>query len=39
MPKWYWYMKTQRQRGAAIGISMSAMSLFKAVGPACGGGM
>ncbi|KAK1562747.1 hypothetical protein Q3G72_016448 [Acer saccharum] len=28
---------TQQQRGAANGISMSAMSLFKAVGPAAGG--
>ncbi|XP_025014586.1 protein ZINC INDUCED FACILITATOR-LIKE 1 isoform X2 [Ricinus communis] len=28
---------TQKQRGAANGISMSAMSLFKAIGPAAGG--
>ncbi|GMN67531.1 hypothetical protein TIFTF001_036588 [Ficus carica] len=30
---------TQRQRGAANGIAMSAMSLFKAIGPAGGGAM
>ncbi|XP_073148717.1 protein ZINC INDUCED FACILITATOR-LIKE 1-like [Henckelia pumila] len=29
----------QEQRGAANGISMSAMSLFKAVGPAAGGSL
>nr|GMC81903.1 protein ZINC INDUCED FACILITATOR-LIKE 1-like isoform X1 [Ipomoea batatas] len=28
---------SQEQRGAANGISMSAMSLFKAIGPAAGG--
>ncbi|KAL8125571.1 hypothetical protein AgCh_013017 [Apium graveolens] len=28
---------TSEQRGAANGISMSALSLFKALGPACGG--
>ncbi|XP_058727900.1 probable peptide/nitrate transporter At3g43790 [Vicia villosa] len=27
----------QEQRGAANGISMTAMSLFKAIGPAAGG--
>jgi len=27
----------QHQRGAANGISMTAMSLFKAIGPATGG--
>lgn len=31
--------KTQRQRGAANGLAMSAMSLFKAVAPAGGGAM
>lgn len=31
--------KNQRQRGAANGLAMSAMSLFKAVGPAGGGAM
>ncbi|KAG5252591.1 protein ZINC INDUCED FACILITATOR [Salix suchowensis] len=30
---------TQKQRGAANGISMSAMSLFKAIGPAAGGSL
>ncbi|CAL5420504.1 unnamed protein product [Camellia sinensis] len=30
---------SQEQRGAANGISMSAMSLFKAVGPAAGGSL
>ncbi|XP_011041314.1 PREDICTED: protein ZINC INDUCED FACILITATOR 1-like isoform X2 [Populus euphratica] len=30
---------TQQQRGAANGISMSAMSLFKAIGPAAGGSL
>ncbi|XP_021901294.1 protein ZINC INDUCED FACILITATOR-LIKE 1-like isoform X2 [Carica papaya] len=30
---------TQEQRGAANGISMSAMSLFKAIGPAAGGSL
>ncbi|PON89777.1 Major facilitator superfamily domain containing protein [Trema orientale] len=30
---------TQRQRGSAIGISMSVMSLFKALGPAGGGSL
>ncbi|KAK6244377.1 hypothetical protein QUC31_010786 [Theobroma cacao] len=30
---------TQKQRGAANGISMSAMSIFKAVGPAAGGSL
>ncbi|KAJ6925235.1 hypothetical protein NC652_018239 [Populus alba x Populus x berolinensis] len=30
---------TQQQRGAANGISMSAMSLFKALGPAAGGSL
>ncbi|XP_021773414.1 protein ZINC INDUCED FACILITATOR 1-like isoform X2 [Chenopodium quinoa] len=29
----------QDQRGAANGISMTAMSLFKAIGPACGGAL
>ncbi|KAJ6870258.1 protein ZINC INDUCED FACILITATOR 1-like isoform X3 [Populus alba x Populus x berolinensis] len=29
----------QQQRGAANGISMSAMSLFKAIGPAAGGSL
>ncbi|XP_008231756.1 PREDICTED: protein ZINC INDUCED FACILITATOR-LIKE 1-like [Prunus mume] len=29
----------QRQRGAANGISMTAMSLFKAIGPAAGGAL
>jgi len=29
----------QNQRGAANGISMTGMSLFKAVGPAGGGAM
>ncbi|KAL9235174.1 hypothetical protein vseg_009961 [Gypsophila vaccaria] len=29
----------QDQRGAANGISMTTMSLFKAVGPACGGAL
>ncbi|KAJ6428663.1 hypothetical protein OIU84_020353 [Salix udensis] len=29
----------QSQRGAANGISMTAMSLFKAVGPAGGGAL
>lgn len=30
---------TQQQRGAANGISMSAMSLFKAIGPGAGGSL
>ncbi|XP_031103858.1 protein ZINC INDUCED FACILITATOR 1-like isoform X3 [Ipomoea triloba] len=30
---------SQEQRGAANGISMSAMSLFKAIGPAAGGSL
>ncbi|KMS95213.1 hypothetical protein BVRB_010950 [Beta vulgaris subsp. vulgaris] len=29
----------QHQRGAANGISMTVMSLFKAIGPACGGAL
>ncbi|KAL2942991.1 Protein ZINC INDUCED FACILITATOR-LIKE 1 [Bienertia sinuspersici] len=29
----------QDQRGAANGISMTAMSVFKAIGPACGGAL
>lgn len=32
-------MKTQEKRGAANGISMTAMSLFKAIGPAAGGSL
>ena len=36
----YWFGKQeQHQRGAANGISMTAMSLFKAIGPAAGGTM
>ncbi|XP_074284345.1 protein ZINC INDUCED FACILITATOR 1-like isoform X1 [Silene latifolia] len=32
-------MSDQDQRGATNGISMTTMSLFKAVGPACGGAL
>ncbi|KAL0428374.1 UNVERIFIED_CONTAM: protein ZINC INDUCED FACILITATOR-LIKE 1 [Sesamum latifolium] len=32
-------LSAQEQRGAANGISMSAMSLFKAIGPAAGGSL
>ncbi|KAB5551626.1 hypothetical protein DKX38_008937 [Salix brachista] len=32
-------LATRQQRGAANGISMSAMSLFKAIGPAAGGSL
>jgi len=36
----HWFGKQeQHQRGAANGISMTAMSLFKAIGPAAGGTM
>lgn len=34
-----WSQQDQDQRGAANGISMTAMSLFKAIGPACGGAL
>ncbi|XP_048499025.1 protein ZINC INDUCED FACILITATOR 1 isoform X2 [Beta vulgaris subsp. vulgaris] len=32
-------LSEQHQRGAANGISMTFMSLFKAIGPACGGAL
>ena len=36
----YWFGKQeQHQRGAANGLSMTGMSLFKAIGPAAGGTM
>jgi hypothetical protein len=36
---WLIWKQEQHQRGAANGISLTAMSLFKAIGPAAGGTM